>query len=93
MPCHAREWQGERHRAACAVNAAATQPQLFVCIMCPLPPSPAPPPGQAPLLPYMLKQLGGDASYYGMLQSSFSALQLMGGLLSGRGAWGGGGGC
>lgn len=38
---------------------------------------------QAPLLPYMVKQLGADASYYGMLQSSFSALQLLGGLLSG----------
>jgi hypothetical protein len=38
---------------------------------------------QAPLLPYMVKQLGADASYYGLLQSSFSALQLAGGLLSG----------
>lgn len=31
----------------------------------------------------MVKQLGADASYYGLLQSSFSALQLAGGLLSG----------
>ena len=31
----------------------------------------------------MVKQLGADASYYGLLQSSFSALQLLGGLLSG----------
>lgn len=39
---------------------------------------------QAPLLPYMVSQLHADASYYyGLLMSSFSALQLVGSLLSG----------
>jgi hypothetical protein len=45
---------------------------------------------QAPLLPYQVKQLGLNAAHYGTLQSTFSALQLLGGLLSGEG---GGCGC
>lgn len=40
---------------------------------------------------YMVKQLGADASYYGRLQSSFSALLLLGGLLSGMSFCPGGG--
>jgi len=32
----------------------------------------------------MVEQLGADASYFGMLQSSVGALQLVGGLLSGE---------
>lgn len=38
---------------------------------------------QAPLLPYLTKQLGADDLGYGWLQSAFSTLQFLGGLLSG----------
>jgi hypothetical protein len=38
---------------------------------------------QAPLLPYLTKQFGASDTSYGWLQSSFSALQFLGGLLSG----------
>lgn len=39
---------------------------------------------QAPLLPYMVSKLHADSSYYyGLLMSTFSALQLLGSLMSG----------
>jgi hypothetical protein len=39
---------------------------------------------QAPLLPYMIDKLGAkESNTYGLLMSTFSALQLVGSLLSG----------
>lgn len=56
-----------------AAAAAARRRCAALCFM-----------AQAPLLPYQLKKLGsGDARTYGSLTSAFSALQLVGGLLSG----------
>lgn len=42
---------------------------------------------QAPLLPYMVSKLHADSSnYYGLLMSTFNALQLLGSLISGLSA-------
>lgn len=38
---------------------------------------------QAPLLPFLTKDLGGDRSHYGSMQSIFSLVQLLGGVASG----------
>jgi hypothetical protein len=86
--------------SVCLYDTSPPRPMSLSPVSCAPLPAPVPPPAlppiyppspsqktkpQAPLLPYMVKQLGADASYYGLLQSSFSGLQLLGGLLSGAG--------
>jgi hypothetical protein len=39
---------------------------------------------QAPLLPYLVQQVGLNASWFGVLMSTFSCLQLLGSLISGE---------
>lgn len=39
---------------------------------------------QMPVLPYLTKQLGADMQAFGRLQAAFSAVQFLGGLLSGE---------
>lgn len=38
---------------------------------------------QVPVLPYLTQKLGADMTQYGTLQTVFSTIQFVGGLLSG----------
>lgn len=38
---------------------------------------------QIPVLPFLIHHIGADASAYGLLQTVFSAIQTVGGLISG----------
>lgn len=38
---------------------------------------------QAPILPFLIHHIGADSSAYGILQTAISAIQAVGGLVSG----------
>lgn len=60
-----------------ALPSATPKPCAFTCVaLCFM--------AQAPLLPYLIDKLGAkESNTYGLLMSTFSALQLVGSLLSG----------
>lgn len=77
VPSHGLAWPAMLHAppqypAHCPCTLRCHQPAA-VCYM-----------AQAPVLPYLTKQLGADVQAFGRLQAAFSAVQFAGGLLSGE---------